>query len=173
MTREQAKRWLKEIEWWGNGGNLWDYDFPKKRWIKWNIEDIYFNSNHPATYIIEDEHFEARKAWALGEPIQYRRKISDGEWKTMQPGNDEPGWHDDYEYRVKRSEWYRNIPEQGILCRVWDTGRMGDRFYIITEYVGNSRTPFCSNLGVCWEHAVPATPEEIEQYLLKRGQNED
>ena len=70
MTREQAKELQEAFNHFAEGGKLWSYDY--SHWFKQQgiISD---GSAMETDNIIEDKHFEARKAHALGETIQVRQ----------------------------------------------------------------------------------------------------
>ncbi len=91
MTRKYIKRWLPEITHWANGGTLWYYS---KASAKWVLATGPINWINDEIYVIEDEHFEARKAFALGEAIQGRKN---SHWYRMES----PTWDEDYMYRVE------------------------------------------------------------------------
>ncbi len=77
MRREQVKKSIQEIEFWANGGNLWKYSKRAKQWVLW-LGDIYdFMQAGKESFVMEDDHFEARKAFALGDPIEVSIQGSD------------------------------------------------------------------------------------------------
>ena len=96
MTREQAKKLSPAIQHFANGGKLWAYGDDKKWYIQTSIYPQEYSK-----YVIEDKHFEARKAHALGGEIEYLAIGNNGNWYpcggTMQ-------WIDDLEYRPKSTE---------------------------------------------------------------------
>jgi len=98
MTKKQVIKWQKEIAFWGNGGNLWWYSHNHEEWRKWG-GNISFTSDDKASYIIEDKHFEARKAFALGEPIECAIEGYEN-WEITT----NPSWNQDYKYRSKPKE---------------------------------------------------------------------
>ncbi len=146
MTRKQAKQWLPEITHWTNGGNLWNYEFG--RWQK--MEAPAFRTK---MYIIEDEHFEARKAYALGEPIEWSDKHTS--WTLVE----NPTWKR-IQYRPRPKKWYNNIPEEGIICWVWN-GDLRDRQS--AEVIEHKDGKFMTNLPYWWNNAIPIKPEECYQ----------
>ncbi len=99
MTREQAKLLSPVIKYFADGGNLWCYT-TQREWIKQSEVLLFQNYAN----IIEDKHFEARKAFALGEDIEKRAKYQDnstGKWYT----DINPTWNNiSYEYRPKPKE---------------------------------------------------------------------
>ena len=73
MDREELKKLLPAITHFANGGNLWWYHHEQKAWSKqYKIMTEELDS-FPANLIniIEDKHFEARKANALGETVEF------------------------------------------------------------------------------------------------------
>ena len=106
MTKEQLKKWLPEITHWVNGGDLYIYNPIDDTW-NLKINKIF---RVDQIYVIEDKHFEARKAFALDEDIE-SRYIGEDDW-TLQLY---PVWDLCTEYRPKPKEpvyeyqWY-DIP---------------------------------------------------------------
>jgi len=149
MNRKQAEKWLSEITHYINGGNLWRYN--SGRWQM--MEAPSFTTYQ---YIIEDKHFEARKAFALGEPIEVDIEIGTGFLVTHNPT-----WDDLFKYRPKPKEWYNNIPKEGILCWVWNNNSInGKTPKVVMKYCEQYKT-FSSNLPMVWWHnAEPINPEE-------------
>jgi len=148
MTREQARKWLLEITHYANGGDLWS--FKNNEWVRYENEQLVFTSDELKAYVIEDKHFEARKAFALGEPIE--QQATNKGWFD----NNSPDWSGD-KYRPKSKEWYDNIPKEGILCWVWDENEKITVAVKIVEYVnGRVKDEDCVN----WNYAKPVKPEE-------------
>jgi hypothetical protein len=96
MNRSRAKELLPAIEYWANGGNVWWYN---KQGCVWRLHlgEMSFTSAATTMYVIEDKHFEARKAYALGEEIECRHTCN-APWFTM-VGT--PLWFDTYDYQPK------------------------------------------------------------------------
>ena len=95
MTKEQAKKWLPEISHWANGGGLWFYNIHNE-WQKKTLDEFRINQ----IYVIEDQHFEARKAHALGKHIESKLTNSVGLFS-----NDLcPTWSEYNSYRPKFNE---------------------------------------------------------------------
>ncbi len=96
MNRKQAKELLPAIKHFANGGNLWRYNNRLEEWESQTIiEPLNKESN-----IIEDKHFEARKAFALGEEIELFKEVR-GWYKC-----DNPSWIQSVKYRPKPKEVY-------------------------------------------------------------------
>ncbi len=157
MNRKHVKRWLPEITHWANGGELWFYQ--DKEWIKY---DGGFISTSKCAYVIEDKHFEARKAHSLGEPIEVNLTLSGTTPWTISKF---PVWSDMYNYRPKKKkEWHDNIPEDGILCWVWTTDE--DEGYIVA-IVNKKHSPAHRNWSYettdcdTWRYAKPIKPEDL------------
>ena len=60
-------------------------------------------------------------------------------------------------YKIKE-EWYKNIPECGVLCWVWDKNRR-NRIGLISDYNSSKEYPFYT-CGTYWKNAAPLTKEE-------------
>jgi len=149
MIREQAKKWLPEITHWANGGNLWWNDGAK--WLKFNGKVHTFTGE---IYIIEDKHFEARKAFALGESIEVKCGIT-----TPFKHCVKPSWNSTCEYRPKPKHWYDTVSKENpALCWVWDNERNKKSYAeVIYEKVSDY---FQSTLDNTWKNAEPIKPEE-------------
>ena len=99
MTRQEAKGLQEAFNHFANNGNLWHALSPDK----WCIQDeLNIRTTSPTENIIEDHHFEARKAFALGEEIEWLTNPNRGsmylpEWLSTSS----PDWDDDTEYRPK------------------------------------------------------------------------
>ena len=112
MTREEAKELLPAITHFANGGNLWYYTHHNKIW---NRQCSVILSNLHDQNIIEDKHFEARKAFSLGEEVEY---LINGRWKMATNISDNPKMT----YRPKSKEvyewqWYYENNGRYILTR--------------------------------------------------------
>jgi len=94
MTRKQTLELLPIITHFANGGELW---YCNTEQGVWEIQTLLFENSTVACNIMEDKHFEARKAHALGEEIEYLS--CDGNWLTDKT----PAWLMD-EYRPKPKE---------------------------------------------------------------------
>jgi len=140
MTKEQAKKWEKEIAFWVNGGNLWGYSSDGD-WFKYTKEGMVFGGD---IYVIEDKHFEARKAFALGEPIEVKCGVT-------------PSWGSHCEYRPKPKEWYSKVSKENpILC--WVKGKRNKTIPAsIYKYEDDL---FYDTDCYRWEFAEPIKPEE-------------
>ena len=92
MTIEKAKELLPAIKHFIDGGNLWWYYYAYNEWYK--QRNIFF-ANYPCN-IIEDKHFEARKAYALCKEIE-QRVYGNKEWHTIR----NPIWNNSDTYRPK------------------------------------------------------------------------
>ena len=112
MKREQVKELLPALTHFANGGNLWYWNQESKIWVKqeqlWIGESVYTIHN-----IIEDKHFKARKAYALGEEIQY----SANNGKATYIDTTLPTWDNLCVYRPKPKEvyeWQWLYPQHGL-----------------------------------------------------------
>ncbi len=156
MTKENAKKWAKEIEFWANGGTLWGFT-PEEGWFEYTIA-LVFNED---IYIMEDQHFESRKAFALGEPIEYNMEASNLGWSPVLS----PIWYNHLIYRPKPKEWFDDIPKEGILCWVWDSEGVPIKraISVICKNKTVQNIPFESVTGATWRFATPIKPEECYQ----------
>ena len=147
MNREQIKKWLPEIIAYSEGEEIL-YMSNSSIWKE--IEYPSFRTD--IVYVIDDKHVEARKAFAIGEPIEY----SDDGGTTWA---DElfSTWQNDYNYRPKSKEWFDKIPKEGILCWVWDNYNEGIK--VATMIM--SKTKYFNDLRDNeWKNAEPVKPEE-------------
>lgn len=153
MNRKQVKHNLKAMEFWGNGGNLWFYR--DGGWFIYTLDDIPFTSTERTHFIIEDKHFEARKAFALGMPIEISLN-GNQPWQR----STSPSWREYNEYQPKPNEWFDNI-HKPVLCWVWNNNStIGKQPKEIVKYCEQHNT-FLSNTPLVWWHnAEPIKPEE-------------
>jgi hypothetical protein len=157
MNRKEAKRWLPEVIHWANGGELWATN-EGNDWFKQGELVLNEYTCAVSTFnIIEDRHFEARKAHALGEPIEVLGVI--GGWSTI----DNPTWSQSDQYRPEKKEWYENIPKEGVLCWVWDTTSVERRASLVVKYIPNDKTHNFQTTVTKWKYAEPIKPEECYQ----------
>ena len=112
MNREETRKWFKELEAFAQGEELYTYNEHSKEWYHvvgsgFNLTDI---------IVIQDEHFEARKAYALGEDIECRDNGISGWSKVLS----EPFWSKGVSYRPKGAAWEAYATQENpILCWVW------------------------------------------------------
>ncbi len=99
MNKEELKKWLPEINFWVNGGTLWIYDPIDDTWNKKLAQT--FRTDQ--IYVINDQHLEARKAFALGNPIE-NKCLSES--NASFEGVINPSWTPDKVYRPKPKEVY-------------------------------------------------------------------
>ena len=101
MNKEECKKLLPAITHFVNGGELWYYSNTDRKWYK---QDNFITQAEGSKIhnIIEDKHFEARKAYALGGEIEFRLTCMSS-WLYS---SKEPSWNE-YEYRPKEPvyEW--------------------------------------------------------------------
>jgi len=80
-----------------NGGNLWYYSAVDK---KWYVQTNFIMPKERGTIeiynIIEDKHFEARKAYALGKEIEVLNGLTSSRTWAIVHG---PAWEDNSVYR--------------------------------------------------------------------------
>ena len=147
MTREQIKKWLPEITHFANGGNLWWYSYRSNIWHKQMFLYMEFAKTQN---IIEDNHFKARKANALGESIE--AKYSNCAWVDSL----NPDFKSFDYYRPKKKEWYENIPKEGILCWAWDN--INEKQVEVIKW--KRPQGFMTIHSLEWKYAEPIKPEE-------------
>lgn len=69
-------------------------------------------------------------------------------------------------YIEKPSQWFDEIPEGGVLCRVFDkNGLSGKRIALVIKYEDDKRFRFTCDSYEAYEEAVPLTESEIRQFL--------
>jgi len=61
-------------------------------------------------------------------------------------------------------QWYDNIPEQGILCWVWDGDYADKRVTVIRRYAKDSYEEGGTSTWF-WYNAIPLTHEEVEELI--------
>ena len=95
MTIEQLRGVYPAITHMVNDGNLWYYSATDKKWYEQTNFIMPSERGTIEVYnIIEDEHFEARKAYALGKDMEFCSKEC-GVWTDIT----DPAWMSDCEYR--------------------------------------------------------------------------
>ncbi len=126
MTRKQCKELLPEIAHFSRDGSLWFFN--DIEWIEQN-EVLLGGITHSICNVIEDTHFEARKAWALGKPIEFYNLISDENyWRDC--GSSGPSWIGGYLYREKLPECKFKVGDKVAI--------MGEStiIFVVTRVVG-------------------------------------
>jgi len=152
MTKEKIKKWEKEIAFWANGGTLWGYSPYDGNWFKYNDKKLEFERD---IYVIEDEYFEARKADALGEPIEHRYNEYD-QWEEVSKAS----WLKGQQYRSKLKEWYNKVSEDTpILCWVKDEYNTNIHTMAI-KIKSKGVNCYFDIQGMSWDEAIPVKPEE-------------
>ena len=154
MTQKLINDLLPAITHWAKGGKLWYYD-DMLGWTEYNSANTpTFNTSDKKCYIIEDNHFEARKAFAFGESIEERYNEY-YEWIEVK----KPLWTIGEQYRSKSKLWYHNIPKEGILCWVGDHNKQE----LVATYI-ISKTKYFNDLRENeWLEAIPVKPSECYQ----------
>lgn len=66
----------------------------------------------------------------------------------------------------EKPKWYENIPEQGILCRVWDVPRI-EYVHKVVSYIVDSPFPYEDERSTCWHFAEPLTYQEAIDLIYK------
>jgi len=115
MLLENAQHNKESICEWINGKSLWNYNDTLKVWEK-QTGDITFNLKDKKVYVIEDQHFDIRKAFALEQPIEKKHKNSE-----MWVDAIIPEWSKEYDYRLKY-DWKSTLsPLKPLPCWVGDS----------------------------------------------------
>jgi len=98
MTRAEAIDLQDAFNHFADGGELYHAMTPTGWYTQ---SEINIRTNSPTENIICDQHFEARKAHALGQPIEL---FDRGTWITLKNGRFPPSWDPDWDYRPKQPE---------------------------------------------------------------------
>lgn len=108
-------------------------------------------------------HADVIKAWADGADIEFF-STNHQIWKPVP----NPCWIEGVVYRVKQ-DWYDNIPENGILCKIVDDYE-DDVFYAVITSSGlhTNTTRWYKTQCCCVYHegsytVTPLTQEEFDQ----------
>ena len=128
MTRKQAKELLPAIQHFANGGELWWCDGPSNVWNK--QIGLFIDKPYKAYNIIEDQHFEARKHYALCGEVEILTNKYTNEWQIVT----HPQWGTHREYRPKPKEVYewQYTYFQRLVGR-WD---ITEEYYTVPESGG-------------------------------------
>jgi len=136
-----------------NDTQIWRYGNSKK-WILsvavvWSGDTLYV--------VADGIHEEERKAFALGEKIQYFHSI-----KGWTDANN-PYWNATASrFRVKPKEWYENIKEP-ILCWVSDIDKsIKERAVYILMYDGEH---FLTKDRIPWKYATRVSTADLTQEI--------
>jgi len=120
MTREKCKEILGAITHFANGGALWRHSVE----FGWEIQREFAKGGehyYDLENIVQDKHFESRKAFALGEEIEFKMDMG---WHDTEAGD----FDDTIEYRPKPKEVYE---------WQWVFGRGSSSFYLTDEHFTN------------------------------------
>lgn len=82
-----------------------------------------------------------------------------GEWFSY------TSWSEN-EVSAVEKPWYEKIPEDGVVCWVWDDDKRRTTD-IIVGYDKPSRVRFQSAFGLFWQNAEPIKPEDLYQGVVK------
>ena len=123
-------------------------------------------------FVVDDEWAELRKANADGATIQawdveVWKDLASDWWKHGFYREIEEGRTTD-DFRVKPKPWYERIPEQGVLCRVWDDDREFEQVRVVMKYRANKENPFVAvpkgysegPAEIEWQNAEPIRPDD-------------
>lgn len=126
MNRALIKKYKTEFDHWLNGGEVYWYNCNYKEeetdeWLPCEPECSWAIDTH---YVIQDKHFEARKAHALGEEIEWiTPNTSHGKWEKC---DHSCLWDDSFEYRPQPKT-------KTIIVEKWFV-RFADRSYGYTYF---------------------------------------
>jgi len=162
MKKENAIEMSKLLKFWGNGGTIWGFS-SNDSWFK--VKDYMDISLSKYVYVIEDKHFEARKAFAEGKRLQYRNSIT-GTWIIL----DKPTWTQKY-YREKPTEWYEHTKNKGIPIMVRNNTLDVWKARTFFEYKRFRENKYQDDSGIHWHYARLMTREDVP-YVL-RSKHED
>lgn len=147
------------------------------RWILQN--EVHWSKG--LTYIVEDRWAELRKAVADGKTIQIYNEMADV-WENMPKRWWKTNFYEDYKmfspvgFRIKpeneEPNWYDNIPDDGIICWVWDNYEDRKCLRLVVGFRQGAKYPFEGAVNGFiketisnWKHAEPVKCSE----LYKRG----
>jgi hypothetical protein len=107
-------------------------------------------------------HADLIHAWAEGATIEYRTKLHRPWTPTLVPT-----WDSGWEYRIKPKEpdWYKNIPEDGVLCWVSDNRSNPSSDNALRIITTRKSDCFEDPFGTEWVYATPLTDDEIRIFL--------
>ena len=113
MNRETLAKLMPAIEHFNKGGNLWALN-QNNEWF--NQGEFKFKSENIIFNIIQDKHFDARKADVLGEDVEL---FDEGKWIIIDTHC--ITWNETYEYRPKpKYPRYFREKSSGIIVEFTD-----------------------------------------------------
>ncbi len=111
MTREEARKLLPAITHFADGGDL--YLYKDNLWKE--QQSLFIDKMWAIQNIIKDKHFKARKAFALGEPVEVQYKDST--------------WHEDIHPKWEWQQDFRPKPKEPVYDYHF-TFRRGDEWFM-------------------------------------------
>ena len=133
MNITQAKELLPAINHFVNGGWLWYYMPKDKKWYKQDSVDVEFTKDWICN-VIGDKHLQARKAYALGEEVEWLTKPNRGSTYTEDWVNAPfPDWDNDTKYRPKSKKVY----EWQYILEDDDKYKMSRGYYAESEAIAD------------------------------------
>ena len=63
-------------------------------------------------------------------------------------------------------EWYEEIPEKGLLCKVWDCGEYEYKSVKVIRIYCKGAECFLDDNSAAWDNAKPMTLDEAKEYIL-------
>jgi len=68
---------------------------------------------------------------------------------------------------IESKEWYEEIPEQGILCWVWDRANIHYKSLKLIKRKSLNTGRYVTDANVLYDNAVPVTEKEIMHFIYK------
>ncbi|MFA5670263.1 MAG: hypothetical protein WC967_13555 [Balneolaceae bacterium] len=162
-------------------GKITCYEFSnsEQSYISWNVPEVTIKTEEVAeTYTNIKEVMEALLAGKVlvSKSGNALYKLAKGEVVNCNKQR-KTDWTVSYyfaEYLVPSTEyippkeWYEQIPEEGVLCWVWDKGDNAFTIVgIVTKYESNNTYPFITTSDCEWKHAKPVTQKDINKLIYK------
>jgi len=156
MTRKNIRELLPAMTFWAAGGTLCWYDETKSEWNTYKSDNLHFDQPSALSYIMLDEHFETRKAFALGKKIEFKT-VGDEKWRDCL----RPSWMlAPHRYRVAKPEWFEIEANKGKVFMMRDSEFDDWMPSIFTDYVPDDDFKFKAPCN-SFKYARPLTGDEI------------
>ena len=158
MKRNKAKQFLKEYQHWADGGDVLYKLECDDNWYPVD-EEFEINTHHSVeAWVINDKYVEPRKAYALGEQLQFFNDLKN-KWIDV---ISKPCWCKDYEYRIKPKKWYEDERNIGkiILVNLTDN-RDQSQPKLFKRYDKRERLPFIATDNSKWGFAWLIEPYDL------------
>ena len=63
-------------------------------------------------------------------------------------------------YWFVENKWYEDIPEEGVICWVWDNNEVRNHVTLVMGYDDSVEYPFRKGPLSGWKNAIPVKPSE-------------